>query len=67
MLIASLGAAGALAVWRLDHALDLGLTGNAGALRFVAASAALTLIFGALTFFPAAALGPIAEHVTLMR
>lgn len=24
------------------------------------------LIFGALTFFPAAALGPIAEHVTLM-
>ncbi|BBC73447.1 potassium-transporting ATPase subunit A [Altererythrobacter sp. B11] len=25
------------------------------------------LIFGALTFFPAAALGPIAEHVTLMR
>jgi K+-transporting ATPase ATPase A chain len=25
------------------------------------------LIFGALTFLPAAALGPIAEHVTLMR
>lgn len=25
------------------------------------------LIFGALTFFPAAALGPIAEHLTLMR
>lgn len=25
------------------------------------------LILGALTFFPAAALGPIAEHVTLMR
>lgn len=25
------------------------------------------VIFGALTFFPAAALGPIAEHVTLMR
>lgn len=25
------------------------------------------LIFGALTFFPAAALGPIAEHMTLMR
>lgn len=25
------------------------------------------LIFGALTFFPAAALGPIAEHVTLMH
>jgi K+-transporting ATPase ATPase A chain len=25
------------------------------------------LIFGALTFFPAAALGPIAEHVELMR
>lgn len=25
------------------------------------------LIFGALTFFPAAALGPIAEHATLMR
>lgn len=25
------------------------------------------LIFGALTFFPAAILGPIAEHVTLMR
>lgn len=25
------------------------------------------LIFGALTFFPTAALGPIAEHVTLMR
>jgi K+-transporting ATPase ATPase A chain len=24
-------------------------------------------IFGALTFFPAAALGPIAEHVTFMR
>src|SRR5690606_33351994 len=47
-LVAGLGAAGALAVWRLDHALDLGLTGNAGQLRFVAASAALTLIFGAL-------------------
>ncbi len=25
------------------------------------------LIFGALTFFPAAALGPVAEHLTLMR
>jgi len=25
------------------------------------------LIFGALTFFPAAAIGPVAEHVTYMR
>ncbi|QWC58491.1 potassium-transporting ATPase subunit A [Erythrobacter sp. 3-20A1M] len=25
------------------------------------------LIFGALTFFPAAALGPVAEHLTMMR
>ena len=25
------------------------------------------LIFGALTFFPAAALGPVAEHLTFMR
>lgn len=28
---------------------------------------ATILIFGALTFFPAAALGPIAEHLTFMR
>ena len=48
-LIAALGAAGAFAVWRLDHALDLGLTGRASELRFVLASAVLTLIFGALT------------------
>jgi len=25
------------------------------------------VIFGALTFFPAATLGPIAEHTSLMR
>jgi K+-transporting ATPase ATPase A chain len=28
---------------------------------------ATILIFGALTFFPAAALGPIAEHLTFMK
>jgi K+-transporting ATPase ATPase A chain len=28
---------------------------------------ATILVFGALTFFPAAALGPIAEHLTFMR
>ena len=28
---------------------------------------ATILIFGALTFFPAAALGPIAEHVTTLQ
>ncbi len=28
---------------------------------------ATILVFGALTFFPAAALGPIAEHLTFMQ
>jgi K+-transporting ATPase ATPase A chain len=34
---------------------------------FAAMLLATILIFGALTFFPAAALGPIAEHLMFMK
>ncbi len=49
LLIVVIGLTGAWTVWHLDHALDMGLTGDAGAWRFVGASAVLTLLFGALT------------------
>jgi two-component system sensor histidine kinase AlgZ len=48
LLVAALSALAAFVVRWLDHALDLGLTGGAGDVRFVLSSAVLTLLFGAL-------------------
>lgn len=48
-LVSALGLAGAAAVRSLDQALHLDLTGSSGNLRFITASAALVLVFGALT------------------
>lgn len=48
LLLAAIAASGAWAVRGLDHAIDTGLTGPAGDLRFIVGSAALAVVFGAL-------------------
>lgn len=48
-LVGALGLAGAAAVRSLDQTLGLALTGSGSNLRFIASSAALVVVFGALT------------------
>jgi len=57
--------AGALAAKRraADTAGTLGVEDATFGIMLIAT----ILVFGALTFFPAAALGPVAEHFTFMH
>lgn len=64
-IVLPLAIAGALAAKR--RAADTAGTLGVEDVTFGIMLVATILVFGALTFFPAAALGPVAEHFTYMR
>ncbi len=64
VMIPTLALAGVLAARPLNHTITVG-TFRTDSVMFVLLLVSVILVVGALTFFPADALGPIAEHLLL--